>query len=400
MNISRKKNADAIVRETRAREHVTARKKAAATETKIAEIRLKTAVVILNWNTRAYLETFIPPLLKSLEGRDDVGVVVADNNSGDGSAEALERLFPQVRLIKLEDNFGFTGGYNRAIDILLKDSPQTEYFVLLNSDVYVEKGWIEPLLSHMDSHPECAVCGPKFLSLKKDGNGSYRKTTEFEYAGAAGGYLDRYGFPFCRGRVLSKTEEDKGQYDSSTPCNVLWISGACLMTRASFWRELGGLDERYFAHCEEIDYCWRARLAGYSVCAITESKVFHLGGGTLPQGSPFKLRLNYRNSLLMLEGNLSRTFGEKKARTILRRRLFIDNCAAVFYLVCGKTESFKAVRLAHKEFRAMKGQTLHNVIPDRKTGVCGIVNTCIIPQSVLRGKRIFEYLRRKYENSN
>lgn len=376
----------------------TAKKKEAVAKAKTNRIGLRVAVVILNWNTRSYLEAFIPPLLESLEDKDDIEVVVADNDSRDGSVETVKRLFPKIRIIQLDENFGFTGGYNRAIELLIKEVPQTEYIVLLNSDVYVEKGWIEPLISHMDNHTECAVCGPKFLSLEKDDNGTYHKTTKFEYAGAAGGYLDRYGFPFCRGRVLSRTEEDKGQYDKSGPHNVLWISGACLMTRTSVWRELKGLDKRYFAHCEEIDYCWRAYLAGYNVCAVTESKVFHLGGGTLPQDSPFKLKLNYRNSLLMLDGNLPRTFGSKRAETILKRRLFIDNCAAFFYFVCGKTKAFKAVRLAHKEFFELKGQSHLDNSP-AKGKVCGIIDTCIIPQSFLKGKKIFMYLK-KYENSN
>jgi len=363
---------------------------------------LKAAVIILNWNTRHYLETFIPPLLKSIEEMEGgVEVIVADNKSSDGSVKTLKTLFPQIRVIELQENFGFTGGYNRAIKAVLEGTDAPEYVVLLNSDVYVEKGWIAPLLSQMDSHPECAVCGPKFLSLRKDGD-SYSQTDQFEYAGAAGGYIDRYGFPFCRGRVLSRTERDGGQYDRATPCKVLWVSGACLMTRTAVWKELGGLDERFFAHCEEIDYCWRAYLGGYSVCTVTKSRVFHLGGGTLPQGSPFKLRLNYRNSLFMLQKNLSPTFGKKRAETILRRRLLIDNCAALVYLLCGKLSSFKAVRLAHKEFKALKNSIAEESAahPCRQTAsVSGIADTCIIVQAALRGGKIFEYLK-KYENSN
>ncbi|MBO4756073.1 MAG: glycosyltransferase family 2 protein, partial [Bacteroidales bacterium] len=241
---------------------------------------MKTAVVILNYNTRDYLKQFLPGLLASCEGLD-AEVVVADNASADGSVELMQTEFPQVPLIRLEENFGFTGGYNRALAQVDADC-----FVLINSDIEVPRGWLKPLMDWMESHPECGACGPKLLS--------YRERDTFEYAGAAGGLLDRYGYPFCRGRIMQKVEKDHGQYD--VPANVLWCSGACLMVRASVWRNLGGLDDRFFAHMEEIDLCWRMQLAGWKVTLVPESYVYHIGGGTLPNESPFKLRLNFRNN--------------------------------------------------------------------------------------------------------
>ena len=228
---------------------------------------MRTAVVILNWNTRDYLERFLPPLLGSLRGLD-AAVVVADNASTDGSRELLAERFPQLRTLFFEENLGFTGGYNRAFDALLAGPDAPEYLVLLNSDIEVQDGWLEPLVDWMDTHPDYAACGPKLHALVPDGDG-FRRTDRFEYAGAAGGLLDRYGFPFCRGRVLSRTETDAGQYDS--PADVLWVSGACLLVRAAAWRGIGGLDGRFFAHMEEIDWCWRAWLAGWRVGVVPQS---------------------------------------------------------------------------------------------------------------------------------
>ena len=288
---------------------------------------MKTAVVILNWNTEAHLRRFLPGVLKACPD-----VIVADNGSTDGSREYLAGL--DVPTILLDRNYGFTGGYNRALEGL-----DAEYYVLLNSDVETPEGWLEPLERWMDAHPECAACGPKLHKIDE--------RDEFEYAGAAGGFVDRYGFPFCRGRVLSKTEKDRGQYDGA-PAEVLWVSGACLMVRSSVWRELGGLDDRFFAHMEEIDFCWRAARAGFSVVCVPDSTVYHLGGGTLPQGSPFKLRLNYRNNLLMLRANLP-------SRRVFCVRYCMDILAACAYLLMLRPRDAKAVFKAHAEYRALKG---------------------------------------------
>lgn len=361
---------------------------------------MRTAVVILNWNTRDYLRRFLPPLLGSLEGMD-AGVVVADNASGDGSAEMLREEFPQLRLIRFEENYGFTGGYDRAVGQLAGEPGTPEYLVLLNSDVEVEPGWLQPLVDHLDKHPECGVCGPKLLALRRDGNG-FVKTSGFEYAGAAGGCLDRYGYPFCHGRVLGRTETDEGQYDGMR--QVFWVSGACLVTRSSLWKRLGGLDPRFFAHMEEIDYCWRAQLAGMSVDIVPESRVWHLGGGTLPQDSPFKLKLNYRNSLLMLDKNLAATVGLRKARRILRQRHLLDFCAAAAYLLTGKFSSLRAVREAYREYRGLSRETAGTVAAaDASRSAAGtpagMYPFSIILKAALHGRRIFEYLR-NYENNH
>lgn len=365
---------------------------------------MRTAVVILNWNTKDYLRRFLPPLLDSLKGLD-AGVVVADNASGDGSRELLEEEFPDVTRIEFDENLGFTGGYDKAVAQLLggsdgKGAGAPEYLVLLNSDVEVPSGWLQPLVSHLDLHPRCGVCGPKLLALRRRGDG-YVRTGEFEYAGAAGGLLDRYGYPFCRGRVPGRTETDSGQYDKVK--QVFWVSGACLATRASLWRRLGGLDGRFFAHMEEIDFCWRAQLAGFSVEVVPESRVWHLGGGSLPQNSPFKLKLNFRNSLLMLDNNLTATLGQRKAGRVIRMRHVLDFCAAAVYLLSGRPACCRAVRDAYAEYRKLRGGGLEGA-PGRDMEVCGapagvrgMLPLGIIFQSALHGKGIFEFLRR-YED--
>ncbi len=308
---------------------------------------MKTAVVILNYNTRSYLEQFLPGLIASTEGLD-AEVIVADNASRDGSADMMKSRFPDVTLLQFEENFGFTGGYNKALEKI-----DTTYFVLINSDIEVPCGWLRPLVEWMDSHPECGACGPKLLS--------YAQRDCFEYAGAAGGYLDRFGFPFCRGRVLQHVEKDSGQYDS--PADVLWVSGACLMVRSALWKELGGLDDRFFAHMEEIDLCWRMQLRGWKVTCVPASAVYHIGGGTLPNESPFKLRLNYRNNLLLLENNLAATFKamgntQKRARRRARCRIFgrmvLDGVSALMYLLSGRRDAYKAVVQAHLEYRKLR----------------------------------------------
>lgn len=351
---------------------------------------MRTAVVILNWNTRNYLERFLPPLLDSLQGLD-AGVVVADNASTDGSRELLSERFPQVRTILLAENFGFTGGYNRAFAEL----KEPEYLVLLNSDIEVPAGWLEPLVAWMDAHPDYAACGPKLHALEPDGDG-FRRIERFEYAGAAGGLLDRYGFPFCRGRVLGRTELDTGQYD--TPQDALWVSGACLLVRARAWRELGGLDERFFAHMEEIDWCWRAWISGWRVGVVPQSCVYHLGGGTLAPASPFKLKLNYRNGLLLLENNLPASLGTRRARRRIRVRKILDCCAAIVYLLSGKPAQVRAVRDAHREYRALRGTGTTPGVP-AKGSPEGLLDVCILVQAALRGEKIFKFVRR-YESSH
>lgn len=325
--------------------------------------RVKTAVVILNWNTEAYLLRFLPGLIASVAGMD-AEIVVADNGSTDASLDVMREHFPGVRVIPLDTNYGFTGGYNRALAQI-----EAEYFVLINSDIEVPSHWLRPLVDWMDSHPDCGACGPKLLA--------FDERDRFEYAGAAGGLIDRYGFPFCRGRVLKRTEKDHGQYD--TPCDVLWVSGACLMVRSSLWRQLGGLDERFFAHMEEIDLCWRIQRAGARVTVVPASYVYHIGGGTLPNESPHKLKLNFRNNLLLLENNLPETLGSTlKARLRIFARKCLDGMIALVYLVTLRPALFRAVWDAHKEYRRLR-RPLPHISGKSPAPVIGLYPHWIVP---------------------
>ena len=355
---------------------------------------MKTAIVILNWNTKDYLRQFLPGVLASCEG-EDASVIVADNASTDGSMEMMAAEFSQVRTIALDENYGFTGGYNRALAQV-----EAEYYVLLNSDIEVTPGWIAPLRRWLDSHPQCGACGPKLLSYYDHGS--------FEYAGAAGGYIDAFGYPFCRGRVLKRVQEDHGQYDS--PADVFWVTGACLMVRSSVWKQLGGLDDRFFAHMEEIDLCWRMRLAALSVSVVPESVVYHLGGGTLPQDSPWKLELNYRNSLLTMENNLSRQImlegaPPKKAFHIAKRQIFIRKCldgiASAVYLLQGNPSYFASVWRAHRSYRRLRSSVslrdLARWQPPRvsRSDACkGIMPGSIIFAEKLHRSKVFDYTLR------
>ena len=333
---------------------------------------MKTAVVILNYNTMDYLHQFLPGLVASCAGLD-AQVVVADNASTDGSAALMQAEFPDVPLIELDQNYGFTGGYNRALAHL-----EADYYLLINSDIEVPEGWLQPLVDWMDSHPDCGACGPKLLS--------YAQRETFEYAGAAGGLVDRYGFPFCRGRILQKVEKDHGQYD--TPANVLWVSGACLLVRANVWKSLGGLDERFFCHMEEIDLCWRMQLQSWKVTVVPQSYVYHIGGGTLPNESPFKLRLNYRNNLLLLENNLPATFvaeglsaqeARRKARRRILTRMCLDGMSALNYLITKRWSFYNAVLQAHKEYRQLRQP---GPIPQHPHKPEGLYPRCIIPKGL------------------
>ena len=362
---------------------------------------MKTAVVILNWNTEDFLLKFLPPLLCSVEKVEGAEVIVADNDSSDGSMAVMKEVFPQVRTIELEKNFGFTGGYNKAFAQI-----DCEYFLLINSDIEVTEGWLEPLVEWMDTHPECGACAPKLHS--------YQQRDKFEYAGAAGGYIDKFGYPFCRGRVLKRLEMDYGQYDQ--PTDVFWATGACLLVRSSLYRECGGLDERFFAHMEEIDLCWRLQLKGYNVTVVPQSVVYHVGGGTLPASSPFKLFLNFRNNLLMLNNNLAHTFaleeyhkgrnprrsaakGFRRAKRRIRTRRFLDWLSAGVYLMTFRMDCFQSVVKAHKEAkaksRAMGKQEIMLYLQncDAQTTVKGFYSKWIIPQAFLKGEGIFRNIK-------
>ena len=294
----------------------------------------KVAIVILNWNGQHFLERFLPMLIeRTPEHR--VSLYVADNGSTDGSVSWLREHFPDIPLILFDRNLGYTGGYNKALEQI-----EAQYFILLNSDVEVTPGWLPPLVQFMDTHPGCGVCMPKILS--------WSDPARFEYAGACGGYIDRLGFPFCRGRILTSIETDQGQYDH--PARIFWASGTCMVVRSDLFRSLKGLDNQFFAHMEEIDFCWRAQWAGYTIAVIPESKILHVGGGTLPNDSPHKLYLNYRNNLLMMYKNLDN--GE--VVPIIALRLFVDHLSAIAYLFQGKWSFTGSVWKAHRHFWAIR----------------------------------------------
>ncbi len=305
-------------------------------------------MVILNWNGRTHLERFLPSVLASTP--EWAEVVVADNASTDGSVEMLRAAFPRVRLVLLERNYGYAEGYNRALAAL-----ESDLFVLLNSDVETPAGWLQPLAEAMESDPRLAAVSPKILSLGEPGR--------FEYAGAAGGFIDALGYPFCRGRILGALEEDRGQYDNAR--SVFWASGACMMVRAGVFRRLGGFDPWFFAHMEEIDLCWRAQLAGYRVAVEPRSAVYHLGGGTLSGVSPYKTYLNFRNNLAMLFKNLPKG----RTEAVLFARMLLDGLSALIFLIGGKPDFYRAVLKAHADFRRRKPElkkqrTLSDVRPE------------------------------------
>ena len=294
----------------------------------------KVAIVILNWNGQGMLAKYLPNVIEY--SRQDAEIWVADNCSSDGSMHLLETQFPQVKTIVLEQNFGFAEGYNRALKQI-----EADYYLLLNSDVEVSHHWLTPLIEFMDSHPQVAACQPKLLSEQDKDN--------FEYAGACGGFLDKYGYPFCRGRIFGVVERDNGQYDYQQ--EVLWATGACMMIRSVDYWKVGGLDARFFAHNEEIDLCWRLRLMGRKIYCIPESEVYHVGGGTLPKSNPMKTFLNFRNNLTMLYKNLS----DKELSHVMRMRWFLDYLAAFEMLILGRNwGDFLAVFKARKAFKTWR----------------------------------------------
>jgi GT2 family glycosyltransferase len=289
----------------------------------------KVAIVILNFNGRKHLEQFLPSVIHFSQSHR---IIVADNASTDDSVDFLTKQYPQIELIILEQNFGFTGGYNRALKEV-----KAEYFCLLNSDVEVTPGWMDTLLNFMEIHPEVAALQPKILA--------YTQKTHFEYAGAGGGFIDKWGYPFCRGRLFHYTEEDTGQYDDCR--QIFWASGACMLIRSEVYHELGGLDEEFFAHMEEIDLCWRILSSGRKVAYCGKSTVYHLGGGTLSRSNPRKTYLNFRNGLTILYKNLP----NRKLSRILPLRIILDWVAAFKFLLADRSfADFKAVIKAHVDF--------------------------------------------------
>ena len=290
---------------------------------------MTTAVVILNWNGKKMLERFLPSVTAHTQG--DAEVIIADNGSTDDSLDYVRAQYPGLRIIELDKNYGFAGGYNRALQQVKAD-----YYVLLNDDVEVTPGWIEPVVAQMQQHPDTAICQPKLLM--------YDQRDTFEYAGGAGGFLDKYGYPFCRGRMFTPLEQDNGQYN--TPGEIFWASGAAMFVRADVWHQLGGLDDDFFAHMEEIDFCWRAKNAGYRVEYCPQSTVFHVGGGTLPKSNPRKTYLNFRNNMALLYKNLPK----RRLAWVMCSRIVLDYVAGFKFLMERKPKEFSAVVDAHKAF--------------------------------------------------
>lgn len=335
----------------------------------------KTAIVILNWNGKKMLERFLPGVLRY--SRDEAVVYVSDNASTDGSLEMLEKNFPEVRVIALDRNYGFAEGYNQTLKQL-----DFEYYVLLNSDVEVAHGWLTPLIEFMDNHEEVAACQPKLLSE--------RDKDAFEYAGAAGGFIDRYGYPFCRGRLFDVVESDNGQYDYRM--EVQWATGACMMIRANDFNRAGGFDGRFFAHNEEIDLCWRLRIMGRKIYCVPDSEVFHVGGGTLPKNNPMKTYLNFRNNLTMLYKNLPDATLDK----VMRMRLLLDYVAAVQALISGRWGDFKAIIKGRRDFNRRKSEYREirsgiqgSRVSDFDSDLCDI---SILWLYYVKGKKIFSDL--------
>lgn len=290
----------------------------------------KISVVILNWNGRKLMERFLPGVVQ-YSASPMCDVVVADNGSSDDSVTYLQTHFPQVPLIVLDKNYGFAEGYNKAIRQV-----DSEYVVLLNSDVEVTENWLQPLVDYLNSHPETAAVQPKIRSFKEK--------EKFEYAGASGGFIDRYGYPFCRGRILDYIETDRGQYDEPIP--VFWATGACLCIRRKDYIEAGGLDAGFFAHMEEIDLCWRLNARGKKIVCLPASMVYHVGGASLNKENPHKTYLNFRNNLLMIYKNASK--GELIRIFIVR--FVLDFLAYVHLIVRGNMENARSVVKAHTDF--------------------------------------------------
>lgn len=336
----------------------------------------KIAIVILNWNGRAMLEQFLPSVTAFSQG-EGVVVVMADNGSTDDSVSYVREHFPSVQILLLDKNYGFAEGYNRALGQL-----DAEYYLLLNSDVEVTEHWLEPMLAYMDAHPDVAACQPKIRA--------FHKKESFEHAGACGGFLDKYGFPFCRGRIFGHVEEDRGQYDSNI--DIFWATGAALLIRSDDYFAVGGLDGTFFAHMEEIDLCWRLRSRGRRIVCVAESVVYHVGGGTLNVENPRKTFLNFRNNLLMIYKNVPETF----LKRVLLARFFFDYVAALQYVAKGDMANAKAIFRARKEFRRIRGdyetKRKENMEMQSLSIIPEVLDKSIVFQSFLLGKKRFSNL--------
>lgn len=292
------------------------------------------AVIILNWNGHDLLNEYLPQVVATTDSAV-ADIIVADNGSTDNSVELLKTKFPEVKLLQFDTNHGFAQGYNLAIE-----QTQYKYTILLNSDVATAPGWITPLYEYMEANSNVGACQPKLLA--------YKQKDAFEYAGASGGFIDRNGYPYCRGRIFGTVEKDHGQYDDVI--SVFWATGAALMIRSQVYLTAGGLDKDFFAHMEEIDLCWRVLLMGYDIKVVPQSVAYHLGGGSLPASNPRKTYLNFRNNLLMLHKNLP---DATRNRKLFVRRL-LDTIAWAKFMATFDFKNANAILKAHNDFRSMR----------------------------------------------
>ena len=333
----------------------------------------KVAIVILNWNGQNHLEKFLPSVLAT--AYDNMDVIVADNGSTDGSISFLEKHFPQISLIRFNENYGFAKGYNMALKKI-----QADYFAIINSDIEVEPGWLTPIINLLEQDKLNAACQPKLLS--------YKNKHLFEYAGGAGGWLDSFGYPFARGRVFDVCEEDKGQYDTTE--RIFWVTGAAMVIRSSVFHEMKGFDEYFFAHQEEIDLCWRMQLAGYKLYCCTSSVVYHVGGGTLPRGNSLKTFLNFRNNQIMLYKNLP--WSQKWWK--IPFRIFLDAVSAFKGLFMGDGGYFLSIFKAHFSYlKWILFRQNQSVFPVKKDGKpAGLYIGNLVWQHFVKGKKYFSQL--------
>jgi len=333
-------------------------------------------IAILNWNSLDFLKKFLPVLIDRTP-IDLAHIVIIDNGSTDGTAGWVTADYPDIHLMVLDRNYGYAGGYAIALEKI-----STRYVVLLNSDIEVPEKWLDGMIQFMEDHPAASALAPKILS--------YQSPRQFEYAGAAGGWIDRFGFPFCRGRIFNSIEDDNGQYP--TPEKIFWASGACMLVRTEAYRNAGGLDPEFFAHMEEIDLCWRLQANGGEIWYFPDTCVYHVGGGTLPNESPYKLFLNFRNNLILLHKNLH---GSLRRRILFSRQVF-DGIAAIQYLIKGKPRYFNAVLRAHSEFNKMRKDRYRNY---KGTGIrepytfSGYYHGSIVVAFFLKRIRLFRNLR-------
>jgi len=330
----------------------------------------KVAIVILNWNGRFYLENFLPSIYNSIY--PNLEFVIGDNASTDDSIAFIKKTYPLIKVIENDKNYGFAEGYNRVLAQV-----DADYYILLNSDVEVKENWIEPVIRNMEADVRIAAAQPKILS--------WTQRNTFEHAGAAGGFIDHYGYPFCRGRIFESIENDTKQYNDS--CEIFWATGAALFIRSKCWKESGGFDGDFFAHMEEIDLCWRLKRLGYKIWYCADSEVYHVGGGTLDKTNPKKTYLNFRNNLYMIQKNVAYPY------STIFIRLWLDLVALLQFLISGKFKDARAINKAHIHFfknfnkTKRKREALHT--PHH---VDKIYNGLLIWDYFIRGKKKFKDL--------